>query len=66
MAKTANQRTNPLLCVTSVFVGRTVLSVPVLHFKYSLDSELVLETMPLPTQDENNKLDSMSASGDFL
>lgn len=43
-----------------------MLSVPVLHFKYSLDSELVLETMPLPTQDENNKLDSMSASGDFL
>lgn len=45
MAKTAAQRTNPLLCVTSVSVGRTKVSVPVLHFKCSLDSELVLETV---------------------
>lgn len=41
----ANKRPNPLLWVTSVCVGRTELSVPLLHFKYSLDSELVLETV---------------------
>lgn len=45
MAKTARERTNPLLCVTSVCIGRTEFSVPVLHFKDSLDSELLLETV---------------------